>query len=148
MFFVGCVVPKENIRVDVPSEDTVYLTFKELEQFCASTPGPLDVCTFDEKANAFIVIGRTVRWSLDMQHLRLLVAGELFFEHPETEVIRNDPATWGLGVVMTFVFSRGKALDKRIDSVLFTLSPEKGANLCAMTRSETEFKEIMTKFFK
>lgn len=145
MFFVGCAASLEEISAS--SEDTVRLMYKELAQFCATSPPPTDVCIYDEPKNQLVVIGRTLHWSIDEQCSRLLVAGELF-RCPESEPIRKDITTWGLGVISTCSIELGKCFDKCVAGLVFTQSPEQEARVYETTTSEAALKMILSKFCK
>lgn len=141
LYFTGCALPPEFIRGDGPSEDTIYPTPQELAHLRDAC---IEICVEDDRLEP---IGQTIRWSLQGQPPRLLVAGMLFPHQGETENIRQDPGKWGLGLVLRYGLDGGRAMNKRVAKLLFTKQPLEGGNVDMMTTSWPDFNEHLTTLF-
>jgi hypothetical protein len=138
MFFIGCA-QRHVKEADGPSENTLFFTRQEKE-YIGITQSDVDI--FNQHNSH---IGRVPTWFMDKNH-NLMVIGELFFDHPQTESIMDDIDTgivkWGLGLVMTVEVNDTKCVKKRITALELTIAPTYDTWIIKASTSIAPIKEM------
>jgi hypothetical protein len=144
MFFIGCAQLHVKAAEGV-AEDMLYLTRREKEAFCVQETCVDIFFTSNTPFAHSSLIGRAPRWFVD-EVGNLMVAGELFFNHRETERILDDihsgKARWGLALETTVELQGCKCVKKSIASLEITQTPQEDTWILKASATAALFKDL------